>query len=77
VDWTDHGKNVPDAEYLWMAILGPDTPARGVRDGVETTQAQVAATIASLLGEDFQAASPKAAPPLPDVCPTLAAKRER
>ena len=40
----------------------------GVREGVETTQSQVAATIAQLLGEDFLAESPKSAPPLPGVC---------
>ncbi len=68
VDWTDHGKNVLDAEYVWMAALGPDTPPRGVRENVETTQGQVAATIAGLLGENLCAASVRAAPPLPDVC---------
>ncbi len=68
IDWTDHGKNVLDAEYMWMAALGPDTPPLGVRENVETTQGQVAATIAGLLGEDFCAASVRAAPPLPGVC---------
>ena len=67
VDWTDHGKNVPTAEFIWIAVIGPDTPALGVRENVETTQSQVAATVAHLLGEDFNAASPKAARPLPDV----------
>ncbi|MBM3981199.1 MAG: AP protein [Planctomycetes bacterium] len=64
-DWTDHGKNVAGAEFIWVAVLGPDTPARGEREGVEVTQSQVAATVAALVGEDFRAASPKAAPPLP------------
>ena len=67
VDWTDHGKNVPSAEFIWIAVLGPDTPALGVRENIETTQSQVAATIAHLLGEDFASASPNAAPPLPGV----------
>jgi hypothetical protein len=67
VNWTDHGEKVPSAEFIWIAILGPDTPALGLREGVETTQSQVAATIAHLLGEDFCSASPKAAPPLPDI----------
>lgn len=65
VNWTDHGKKVPSAEFIWTAVIGPDTPALGVRADVETTQSQLAATIAHLLGEDFNAASPKAAPPLP------------
>jgi hypothetical protein len=66
-DWTDHGEKVPAAESIWMAVMGPSTPALGVREGVEATQSQLAATVAALLGEDFRAASPKAAPPLPDV----------
>src|SRR5262245_2161112 len=65
VDWTDHGKKVPGAEFVWIAVIGPDTPAMGERENVEVTQSQVAATIAKLLGEDFQVASPKAAAPLP------------
>jgi hypothetical protein len=67
VNWTDHGKEVPTAEFIWIAVLGPDTPALGLRENVETTQSQVAATIAHLLGEDFNAASPKSALPLPGV----------
>ena len=43
-DWTDHGENVPLAEFVWIAVLGPDTPALGVRANVETTQSQIAAT---------------------------------
>ncbi len=67
VDWTDHGKDVQDAEYIWIAVRGPDTPDMGVRQNVETTQSQVAATIANILGEDFAKASPKAAAPLQGV----------
>jgi hypothetical protein len=67
VDWIDHGKDIPGAEFIWIAALGPDTPPLGVRQNVTVTQGQVAATIAQLLGEDFSAASPRAAPPLPDV----------
>jgi hypothetical protein len=64
-DWTDHGKKVPTAEFIWIAALGPDTPPLGIRESYEATQSQVAATIARALGEDFIAASPKSAPPLP------------
>jgi hypothetical protein len=66
-DWTDHGEKVPLAEYIWIAVMGPDTPPLGVRENVETTQSQIAATIAHLLGEDFVAAIPKAAAPLPGI----------
>ncbi len=67
-DWTDHGEKVPAAEPIWMAVMGPQTPALGVREGVQATQSQLAATVAALLGlgGDFGTAAPKAAPPLPD-----------
>jgi hypothetical protein len=53
---------------MWMAVLGPDTPALGERNGIALVkQAQVAATVAALLGEDFNAASPQAAPPVVEV----------
>jgi hypothetical protein len=66
-DWTDHDAKVDGAEEVWMAVLGPDTPALGVREGVAATQAMIAATVAALLGEDWVAACPAAAPPLPGV----------
>jgi hypothetical protein len=64
-DWTDHGKDTDGAEFVWMAVMGPRTPATGVRENVETTQGQVAATVAVLVGQDYHAAAPKTAPPLP------------
>jgi hypothetical protein len=66
-NWTDHGENVPGAEFIWMAAIGPDTPPLGVRRDVQATQSQIAATLAHLLGEDFQKAQPRAAPPLPEI----------
>jgi hypothetical protein len=66
-DWTDHGRKVPAAEATWSAVMGPGTPALGVREGVTVTTAQVAATIAALLGEDFRTGVPAAAPPLPGI----------
>lgn len=64
-NWTGHGEKVPESDRIWMAVMGPGVKPAGVREGVQTSQAQVAATIASLLGEDYNAAQPKAAPPLP------------
>ena len=64
-NWTDHDAKVEGAEEVWMAVLGPDTPPLGVRKDVATTQSMIAATVALLLGEDYAAAQPKAAPPLP------------
>lgn len=64
-DWSDHGKDVPAAEDTWIAALGPAVSSLGVRANLTVTTSQFAATIAAVLGEDFHAAMPKTAPPLP------------
>ena len=66
-DWTDHGRDVPAAERTWMAMIGPGVGEPGVREGVTITTSQLAATIAALVGEDYRAAFPKVAEPLPGV----------
>lgn len=66
-DWSDHGRKVPAAETTWIAVMGPSTPALGLRESVTVTTAQIASTLAALAGEDFTRAQPKAAPPLPGV----------
>ena len=66
--WKDHGEKVPDSKYIWMAFLGPDTPALGERSKIPAvTQNQIAATLAALLGEDYRAEVPKAGAPITDV----------
>lgn len=66
--WRDHGKDVVGAENIWIAVLGPDTPALGeVSGGTRVTQSQVAATIAALLGEDWNATSKSAGGPIVSV----------
>lgn len=53
-EWTSHGANVDGAAEIWMAVLGPDTPALGeVQGGERLFQHQVAATVALLLGVDY------------------------
>jgi hypothetical protein len=53
--WKDHWSDVKGSGYIWLAMMGPDTPALGERSNVpELRQAQVAATIAKLLGKDFR-----------------------
>ena len=65
-DWTNHNARTDGAEFLWIAVLAPGTiEPLGVRADVATTQGQVAATIARLLGGDFNRDHPRAAPPLP------------
>ena len=64
-DWMNHGRDVPAAERTWIAVLGPDVAPLGVRRDVNVTTSQIAATIASLVGEDYRTAVPDAAAPLP------------
>jgi hypothetical protein len=67
-DWVRHNRSTPGSDETWLAALGPDTPALGERrDTPPVHQAQVAATVAALLGEDFRAAAPAAAPPIAEV----------
>ncbi len=66
-DWTDHGRKVPAAERVWLAVMGPDTDATGLRASTPTTLSQLAATVAALVGEDFTAFSRDVAAPLPGV----------
>jgi hypothetical protein len=69
--WRSHRADLPGSERIWIAVLGPDTPPVGLRQDVQVTQGQVAATVAELLGEDFRAISPQAAPALPGVLPAV------
>jgi len=66
--WRNHGAKVDGAENIWIAVIGPDTPPLGERTNcAKVTQSQIAATVAAFLGENFSAASPRAAPPLAEV----------
>ncbi|HEY0274075.1 MAG TPA: alkaline phosphatase family protein [Chitinophaga sp.] len=61
--WADHGKEIPESGQIWMAFLGPDTPALGeVKAAQQQYQQQLAATMAGLLGLHFTASHPIAAP---------------
>ncbi len=54
-DWFEHGARVQGAEYIWLAALGPDTPARGEATNTATVyQRDIAATILELLGIDWR-----------------------
>ena len=64
----NHGKEVPESKYIWMAFLGPDTPALGERSQIPAvTQSQIAATLAAIVDENYHAAVPKAGKPISDV----------
>jgi hypothetical protein len=63
--WRQHNASVAGAEQAWAAVMGPEVPARGERPENTLTLGQIAATAGALLGEDYRAAVPAAAPPLP------------
>jgi hypothetical protein len=64
-NWKHHDWNVEGAENMWIAVMGPDTPPLGERkNAAPVTQSQIAATAATLLGKDWRAVNPRAAPPL-------------
>ena len=68
VEWKEHGIEQQGSENIWIAVLGPDTPPLGERSHTaEVHQAQIAATVAALLGKDFRQAVPAAAPPINEV----------
>lgn len=49
--WQSHGANVPDADQIWIAVIGPDTPVLGeVQNEQQFYQNQIAATIAYFFG---------------------------
>jgi hypothetical protein len=64
-EWRDHGAGNPGSDAIWIAVIGPDTPPLGERQGVDAvTQSQLAATVAAFVGEDYRAFNPDAAPPI-------------
>jgi len=68
IAWKNHGREMVDSAYMWLAVIGPDTPPLGERSSVPLIrQAQVAATVAALVGKDFSAAFPEAAPAIESV----------
>ena len=65
-EWKNHGSGQKGSENIWVAVIGPDTPALGERSNIETiTQSQIAETVSALLGKDFHSSFPLAAPALP------------
>lgn len=64
-NWKHHDWNVEGAENMWIALLGPDTPALGERvNAAPVTQSQIAATVAAFFGKDWRSFNPQAGAPL-------------
>jgi hypothetical protein len=67
-EWKGHGRNIENSENIWIAFLGPDTPALGERtNAARVTETQIAATFAAFLRQDYCAAVPKAGKPISGV----------
>lgn len=64
-NWKHHGASIAGAEYIWAAVIGPDTAPLGERTDIPPiTQSQLAATLAAFLGEDFHKAFPRSGAPI-------------
>jgi arylsulfatase A-like enzyme len=48
-DWSGHGSKVQGADKIWMAIMGPDTPASG-EISTHAEKRDIAPTIIKLMG---------------------------
>jgi hypothetical protein len=67
--WRDHGKEIAASAATWFAVIGPDTAPLGERSRTPAiVHAQIASTVAALVGESFHAAN-KSAPPIGEVLP--------
>jgi hypothetical protein len=65
-DWAEHDAGIQGSQDIWIAILGPKTPALGeARNFPDVTQSDVAATLLQYLGLDVRAFNPNAGPPVP------------
>jgi hypothetical protein len=63
--WDDHGEDVPEAQYFWMAFLAPGVKLRGEWQNAETIyQNQVAATLCKFASVDYSEQNPEAGKPI-------------
>ncbi len=53
-DWKHHGAKIAGADQVWMAVIGPDTAAKGDDTKGQYYQNQIAKTIAALLGFEYK-----------------------
>lgn len=65
--WKNHGAQLPGSERIWIAAFGSGFSRHGIDQGGSYRQAQVAATVAQLLGYDFPSTDQRVEPPLPIV----------
>ena len=67
-DWKSHGQKIPDSKDVFLGAMGPGVSAKGLRtNGPAITSSQVAATLAAVLGRNWDAAEPDAGKPISDI----------
>jgi hypothetical protein len=77
-EWKEHGVEQKGSENIWIAVLGPDTAPLGERAHVNpVTQAQIAATVAAFVGQDYRHDVPRAALPIAGVMRGVSAASRR
>jgi hypothetical protein len=65
-DWAEHDREIEGSQDIWIALIGPDTPALGeARDFQDLTQSNVAATMLQYLGLDYRKFNVDAGPAIP------------
>lgn len=65
-DWAEHEAGIEGSQDIWVAIIGPDTPALGeVRGQAGVTQSDIAATMLQYLGLDHRDFNADGGPPIP------------
>lgn len=58
-DWRHHGIKVQNADQIWLAVIGPDTPPSGeARNSPQLYQNQIASTLAAFLGVEYKNQQP-------------------
>ena len=63
--WESHGEKLPESKYIFLGLLGAGVPVAGLRvNAAAIKQNQIAATLAGLLGQNWNAAEPAAGEPI-------------
>lgn len=63
--WTTHGPQIKDSGQIWIAAMGPDTkPGSGLVEKGQLYQAQLASTMAAVLGFNYQPKTHQAMTPI-------------
>jgi hypothetical protein len=63
--WTGHGPQIKDSGQIWIAAMGPDTkPSGPFTEKGQLYQAQLATTMAGILGFDFKPETHSAMTPI-------------